>query len=69
MLILNRMSQDEILGQAQEFPVADSKTLRVHQNNVQRNQVLAMSAVDWNTQIYRSIFVLKRLELGGVRRE
>ena len=69
MLTLNRMSQDRILGWAQEFQFADSKALRMHQDNVQRDQVLAVSAVDWNAQIYRSIFVLDRLELGAVVNE
>ena len=69
MLTLNRMSQDRILGWAQEFQFADSKALRMHQDNVQRDQVLAVIAVDWNSQIYRSIFVLDRLELGAVVNE
>jgi len=69
MLILSSMSQDGILGQAQEFQVADSKTLRMNQHNVQRNQVLAMSAVDRSIQIYKIIFVLDGLDLGWGRCE
>jgi len=69
MLILSRLSQDGILGQAQEFQVADSKTLRMNQHNVQRIEVLAMRAVDRSVQIYRFIFVLDGLDLGWGRCE